>query len=133
MSMRKQFVKTVESQLARDNKLVLLLGDIGVFGFQKAFKEFSDRVYNIGILEPSTVSMAAGLAKTDLIPIVHTIAPFLVERSFEQLKIDTEIQQTPLEHLEIPCLLSVCFPRGHLTHLSLKSAVGFTSSIWGVS
>jgi transketolase len=93
MSMRKQFVKTVELQLARDKNLVLLLGDIGVFGFQKAFKEFSDRIYNIGILEPSTVSMASGLAKSDLIPIVHTIAPFLVERSFEQLKVDFGYQQ----------------------------------------
>ena len=93
MSMRKQFVKTIESQLALDGKLVLLLGDIGVFGFNKAFKEFSDRVYNIGILEPATVSLAAGLAKTDLIPIVHTIAPFLVERSFEQIKIDFGYQR----------------------------------------
>jgi transketolase len=93
MSMRKQFVKTVESQLARDKRLVLLLGDIGVFGFQKALKEFSDRVYNIGILEPATVSLAAGLAKTELIPIIHTIAPFLVERSFEQIKIDFGYQR----------------------------------------
>lgn len=93
MSMRKQFVKTVESQLARDKRLVLLLGDIGVFGFQKAFKEFSDRVYNIGILEPATVSLASGLAKTELIPIIHTIAPFLVERSFEQIKIDFGYQR----------------------------------------
>ena len=88
MSMRKQFVKTVESLLAFDERIVLLLGDIGVFGFSNAFKRFPDRVYNIGILEPSTISLAAGLAKTDLIPIVHTIAPFLVERSFEQIKID---------------------------------------------
>lgn len=88
MNMRKQFVKTVESQLALDDKLVLLLGDIGVFGFQNAFKKFPDKVFNIGILEPATVSLASGLAKTGLIPIVHTIAPFLVERSFEQIKID---------------------------------------------
>jgi len=88
MNMRQQFVKTVESQLALDDKLVLLLGDIGVFGFRNAFKNFPDRVFNIGILEPSTVSLAAGLVKSGLIPIVHTIAPFLIERSFEQIKID---------------------------------------------
>lgn len=88
MSMRKQFTETVESLLEQDERLVLLLGDIGVFGFRKAFKLFPERVYNIGILEQSTVSLAAGLAKEGLIPIIHTIAPFLIERSLEQLKID---------------------------------------------
>ena len=93
MSMRKQFVKTVEQLLASDQKLVLLLGDIGVFGFKRAFEEYAERVYNIGILEQATISLASGLAKSGLIPIVHTIAPFLVERSFEQLKIDFGYQR----------------------------------------
>jgi transketolase len=88
MNMRQQLVKTVESILAQDECLVLLLGDIGVFGFRKAFESFVDRVYNIGILEQSTISLAAGLSMEGFIPVVHTIAPFIVERSLEQLKID---------------------------------------------
>ena len=32
--------------------------------------------------------MAAGLSKVGLNPVVHTIAPFLIERSYEQIKID---------------------------------------------
>lgn len=88
MSMRSQFVRTVESLLQREDRLVLLLGDIGVFGFRSSFQRYPDRVYNIGILEQSTISVAAGLAKEGFIPIVHTIAPFLIERSLEQLKID---------------------------------------------
>ena len=86
--MRKQFVKTVENILNADDKSVLLLGDIGVFGFRNAFKDHPTRTYNIGILEQSTIGLAAGLSKTGLIPFVHTIAPFIVERSLEQLKID---------------------------------------------
>jgi transketolase len=93
MTMRKQFVKTLEQLLNRDESLVLLLGDIGVFGFKNAFERFSDRVYNIGILEPATVSLASGLAKTGLIPVLHTIAPFLVERAFEQIKVDFGYQE----------------------------------------
>lgn len=88
MNMRQQLVKTVESILAQDDRLVLLLGDIGIFGFRKAFESFVDRVYNIGILEQSTISLAAGLSMEGFIPVVHTIAPFIVERSLEQLKID---------------------------------------------
>lgn len=91
--MRKQFVKTVEDVLDRDNRLVLLLGDIGVFGFRNSFKTHSDRVYNIGILEQATISLAAGLVKTGLIPVVHTIAPFIVERALEQIKVDFAFQK----------------------------------------
>ena len=34
------------------------------------------------------VSVAAGLSATGFNPVVHTIAPFLIERSFEQIKLD---------------------------------------------
>jgi len=86
--MRKQFVQTLQNILYSNDKTVLMLGDIGVFGFRNELKNLPNRVYNIGILEQCTVSIAAGLAKIGLIPFVHTIAPFLVERTFEQLKVD---------------------------------------------
>lgn len=88
MSMRKQLVQTVQATLDTDDKCVVLLGDIGVFGFKEAFQSHPDRVYNIGILEPATIGLAAGMAITGLVPIVHTIAPFLVERALEQIKVD---------------------------------------------
>jgi transketolase len=91
--MRKQFVKTVESLLEQNPKLVLLLGDIGVFGFRNAFDKLPQRVYNIGILEQASISLAAGLAMTGFIPIFHSIAPFVAERAFEQLKDDFGYQK----------------------------------------
>ncbi len=86
--MRRQLVKSVETVLARDDRLVLLLGDIGVFGFRHALEEYPERAYNIGILEQATVGLAAGLSSEGFIPVIHTIAPFIVERSLEQIKID---------------------------------------------
>lgn len=91
--MRKQLVKTVLDVMTKDKRVVLLLGDIGVYGFREAFERFPDRAFNIGILEQSSVSLAAGLAIEGLIPIFHTIAPFLVERALEQLKVDFGYQQ----------------------------------------
>jgi len=91
--MRKQFIKTYEKVISADDKQVLLLGDIGVFGFRNAFAAYPSRVFNIGILEPATIGLAAGMAKTGLKPTIHTIAPFLVERAFEQIKIDFGYQQ----------------------------------------
>jgi transketolase len=91
--MRKQFIKTLQNILYKDIDTVLLLGDIGVFGFREEFKNISSRVYNIGILEQSMISVSAGLSLSGFIPFVHTIAPFLVERAFEQLKIDFGYQE----------------------------------------
>lgn len=91
--MRKQFVKTVEEILSKDEKAILLLGDIGVFGFKKSFELYPNRVYNIGILEQATISVASGLSITGLISIIHTIAPFITERCFEQIKNDFGYQK----------------------------------------
>ena len=91
--MRAQFVKTVSKLIQSDEKVVLLLGDIGVFGFRNMFAQYPERTYNIGILEQSTISLAAGLSLSNLIPIVHTIAPFIVERALEQIKVDLGYQE----------------------------------------
>lgn len=91
--MRKQFVKTVTDLLRSNPKTVLLIGDVGTFAFKEAFKEFPERVFNVGIMEQAMVSMAAGWALRGYIPIVHTISAFLVERAYEQLKIDFGYQK----------------------------------------
>jgi len=91
--MRKQFFTTIAETIEKDEKAVLLLGDISVKGFVDTIKKFPDRAYNIGILEQATVGLAAGLAMTGFTPIFHTIAPFLIERTYEQLKLDFGYQK----------------------------------------
>jgi transketolase len=91
--MRKQFIKSMKDILYSDSETVLLLGDIGIFGFREEISNIPNRVYNIGILEQSTISVAAGMARMGLKPFVHTIAPFIVERGLEQLKVDFGYQK----------------------------------------
>ena len=91
--MRSQLAETASKIIREDELAVLLLGDIGVFAFRDLLKEFPLRAYNIGILEQSTIGLAAGLSLTGHYPIVHTIAPFLVERAYEQIKVDLAYQQ----------------------------------------
>lgn len=86
--MRKEFAAIMGRELASNPSSTLILGDIGVFGHRESFEKFPDRVFNIGILEQSMVSFAAGMALEGMSPTIHTIAPFLVERAFEQIKID---------------------------------------------
>lgn len=91
--MRKSFSTAVEQIIRTDDRVVTLLGDIGVHSFRESMELFPNRVINIGILEQSMIGIAAGLSKQGLIPFVHTIAPFMVERALEQLKIDFGYQK----------------------------------------
>ena len=94
-SLRNAFGNLMVETGARDEKIVVIVGDIS-HGLLKNFREnHPDRYFNIGICEPATVNIAAGLSRVGLIPIVHTIAPFLIERSFEQIKLDFGYQDLP--------------------------------------
>lgn len=86
--MRKQFKETILDLAQRDPKIVMILGDIGVYLFHEFKSKFPERFYNMGICENTLVSVAAGLSSQGLKPFVHTIAPFLIERSYEQIKVD---------------------------------------------
>ncbi len=92
-SIRQQFADTLLAVGQEDPNLVVLVGDISHFLLQPYAKACPGRYYNVGICEPTIVSMAAGLARTGFHPVVHTIAPFIVDRSFEQIKLDFCYQQ----------------------------------------
>ncbi len=86
--MRKQFRNTVMDLAAVDERVVVVLGDISVYLFKDYKEKYPDRFYNMGICENTLVSVGAGLSSQGFSPFVHTIAPFVTERSFEQIKID---------------------------------------------
>ena len=91
--MRREFCESASEIVRNNENAALLLGDIGVFGFRQVLNEFPLRAINIGILEQSMVGVAAGLSLAGFTPIVHTIAPFMVERALEQIKIDFGYQR----------------------------------------
>jgi len=91
--LRKSFADLMVLLGAEDPNLVVMVGDIS-HGILGTFREqFPDRYFNIGILEPTMLGIAAGMNMLGLNPVVHTIAPFLIERSFEQLKLDFGYQE----------------------------------------
>jgi len=93
--MRKQFGKTIVEIAEKDDKLVLLIGD--VFQEMDEFvKRFPGRFYNLGLCEQTMISTAAGMALEGLRPVVYSITPFLLERPFEQIKIDIDEQNLPV-------------------------------------
>lgn len=71
-----------------DAKIVMVLGDVSVYLFNDFKEKHPDRFYNMGICENTLISVAAGLSSQGFFPFVHTITPFVTERSFEQIKLD---------------------------------------------
>tara|TARA_Y100000034_G_scaffold129302_1_gene185493 strand:+ start:22 stop:903 length:882 start_codon:yes stop_codon:yes gene_type:complete len=92
--MRAEFAKICSDLVKKDKKAIVMVGDISHFLLRKLEEYAPDRFYNIGICEQTMVGMASGMAIEGMKPIVHTIAPFLVERSYEQIKVDLGYQHT---------------------------------------
>jgi len=99
--LREEFADTMLELGPIDPRLVVMVGDISHGILQPFAKACPGRYYNIGICEPTIVNMAAGLNKTGLIPVVHTIAPFITERAYEQIKLDFGYQNLSLNLISV--------------------------------
>jgi len=91
--MRKRFGKIISDLAKKDDKIYLIVGDIGYRVFDDFRKCHPNRFFNLGICEQSMISVAAGMALEGLKPWVYTITPFLIERPFEQIKLDIDQQK----------------------------------------
>jgi transketolase len=93
MRLRNTFIDTIYEVGRKDDSIIVLVADISHFRFQKFAQECPGRYYNVGICENTVLSMASGLSILGFNPVVHTISPFLIERSFEQIKLDFGYQE----------------------------------------
>lgn len=82
-TMRKRFYELATRALDDDPRTALVLAEIGVSELPR-----HERVFNVGIREQLMIGVAAGLAFEGLRPVVHSYAPFVVERPYEQIKLD---------------------------------------------
>ena len=90
--MRNRFGE-VMSKLADENEnIIIIVADIGYRVFDDFREKYPERFINMGICEQSIISVASGMALEGLQPWVYTITPFLIERPFEQIKLDIDHQ-----------------------------------------
>lgn len=86
--MRETFVATTTAILAEDPRTAVVLADISADAFAPAARRHPDRVVNVGIREQLMTGVAGGLALTGMRPYVHSYAPFVIDRAYEQIKLD---------------------------------------------
>ena len=65
---------------------------------REAMKNFPSRVINFGIMEQTMIGFCGGLSRGGYYPVLYSITPFLVDRGYEQIKID-------LIYNDNPCLI----------------------------
>jgi transketolase len=90
--MRRRFGQVIAQIADEDPEIILLVGDIGFRVFDEFQERHPDRFINLGICEQSLIGTAAGMALEGLKPWIYTITPFLIERPFEQVKLDIDQQ-----------------------------------------
>lgn len=83
---RKAFFTKLIELAEKDDKIVLVIPDVG-FSFTEEFqKRFPTRYFNTGVIEQSAMVFCAGLALAGLKPYYYTMINFSVFRPYEQLR-----------------------------------------------
>ena len=95
--MRRRFGKIITKLADQDERIIVLVGDIGYRVFDEFREKHPRRFINMGICEQSLIGVSAGMALEGLKPWVYTITPFLIERPFEQVKLDIDQQNVDVK------------------------------------
>ena len=94
--MRNAFAAELTSLAEKDDRVVLLMGDIGNRLFNEFRDAHPDRFFNCGVAEANMTSMAAGMAACGMRPITYTITPFATTRCLEQIRVDACYHHLPV-------------------------------------
>lgn len=86
--MRNAFIQTLFELAKQDDRVVLIVGDLG-FGVVNPFMEQLPRQFlNAGVAEQNMTAMAAGMALSGKIAFTYSIANFPTLRCLEQIRND---------------------------------------------
>ncbi len=92
------YCQTLIEMAEKDPRIVALTADLGKSSKIGAFMErFPDRFYQFGIAEQNMYAVAAGMAKSGLIPFTSSFAIFASCRALDQVHTDICYQNVPVK------------------------------------
>lgn len=94
--MRNTFISQLTESAKNNDKIVLIVGDLGYSVVEQFEQNFPRRFYNAGISEQNMASMAAGLSSEGYHVFIYSIANFPTFRCAEQLRNDVGYHKLPV-------------------------------------
>lgn len=83
---RREFIDVLIELAENDNRIVLIVADVGFNYIEEFQKRFPERFFNLGVTEQSTMTIAAGMALSGLKPYVYSMINFVVFRPYEAVR-----------------------------------------------
>jgi Transketolase, C-terminal subunit len=83
---RREFIDALIELARIDEKIVLIIPDVGFNYIEEFQKKFPNRFFNLGVTEQSTMTIAAGMALEGLKPYVYSMINFVAFRPFEAVR-----------------------------------------------
>jgi len=104
--MRTAFIETLFGLAQRDQRIVLVVGDMGFGVVTRFMQELPKQFVNAGVAEQNMTSLAAGMALSGKIVFTYSIANFPVLRCFEQIRNDVCYHNADVKIVAVGCGMS---------------------------
>ena len=99
--MRTNFINQLIEEARHNDKIFLLVGDLGYHVIEPFAEEFPDRFLNVGIAEQNMAGIAAGLAMTGYNVYFYSIGNFPTIRCLEQIRNDIAYHQANVKVVSV--------------------------------
>ena len=116
--MRNAFLDALVSLAERDERVMLLTGDLGFSVLEPFAERFPDRFVNCGVAEQNMTGVATGLAEAGMVPFTYSIATFATLRPYEFIRNGAALHRLPVRVVGV----GGGFDYGHngITHFALE-------------
>lgn len=90
-AMRDILIEQIYLKMKKSKDIFFLSADVGAPMLDNLRKDFSDRFINVGIAEQNLINISTGLALEGFTIYAYGIAPFLIMRPYEQIRVNLSI------------------------------------------